>query len=228
MTTKEGNLSLPDTQEPALTIEYYIDNPVIPACAGIALVKDLEHRFVASNCTFSQFSGVCPKTLQGLCDYDMPWAEYSDIYISHEKAILAGETYKVIEPLIGYSKSLIHTAKEIIYDLNGRPAGTYAMALILDGAAEFNNIVSTSRIKRVSTYGEFNLSPMEAKVLYHLLHGLKRASIANVLNVGLPTIDTHLRRMKIKFGVSSNVELIEVCIKSGYHEVFPFQIVMQL
>lgn len=228
MTMKEGKPSLHDTQELAPTIEYYIDNPVIPVCAGIALVKDLEHRFIASNCVFSQFSGICPKKLQGLCDYDMPWAEHSDIYISHEKAILAGETYKVIEPLIGCSKSLIHTSKEIIYDLNGRPAGTFAMALILDGAVEFNNLVSTSSIQRISTYGEFKLSPMEAKVLYHFLHGLKRSTISTMLNISIPTVDTYFRRIRVKLNVSSNVELVEMCIKYGYHEVFPFQMVMDL
>ncbi|EHV2051932.1 helix-turn-helix transcriptional regulator [Salmonella enterica] len=228
MIMKEGKPSLLNAQESAPTIEYYIDNPVIPVCGGIALVKDLEHRFVASNCVFSQFSGVCPKKLQGLCDYDMPWAEQSDIYISHEKAILAGETYKVIEPLIGCTKSLIYTSKEIIYDLRGRPAGTSAMALILDGTVEFNNLVSTSRIQRVSAYGEFKLSPMEAKVLYNYLHGLKRTTISTMLNISIPTVDTYFRRIRVKFNVSSNVELVEMCIKNGYHEVFPFQMVVDL
>lgn len=224
MTKKEGTPSLPDLQGLELTIEYYIDNPVIPACAGIALVKDLKHRFVASNCTFAQFSGICPEKLQGLCDYDMPWAEHSDIYISHEKAILSGETYKVIEPLIGHSKSLIHTAKEIIYDVNGRPSGTFAMALILDSMVEFNNIVSTSRIKRVMTYGNYKLSPMEIKLLYFLLQGFSRGKISTLLNIRTSTYDGYIRNIKIAFGVSSVTELEEKCIALGYHEVHPFQL----
>ncbi|MGL5384335.1 MAG: hypothetical protein ACRDCA_00430 [Serratia sp. (in: enterobacteria)] len=92
-------------------------------------------------------------------DDDMPWAEQSDIYIAHEKAILSGETYKVIEPLIGHSKSLIHTSKKIIYDINGRPAGTFAMALLLDVAVAFNTLVSASRIKRIINYRYYKLAP---------------------------------------------------------------------
>lgn len=226
MTMKEDRPSLHDAQDLAPTIEYYIDNPVIPVYAGIALVKDLEHRFVASNYVFSQFSGICSKKLQGLCDYDMPWAEHSDIYTSHEKAILTGETYKVIEPLIGCSKSLIHTSKEIIYDLNGRPAGTFAMALILDDTVDFNNIISTSRIKRVMTYGNYKLSPMEVKLLYFLLHGFSRGKISTLLNIRTSTYDGYIRNIKIVFGVSSVTELEEKCIDLGYHEVHPFQLVI--
>lgn len=224
MTKKEGKPSSAVIQGLDLTIEHYIDNPVIHACAGIALVKDLEHRFVASNCVFSQFSGIFPQKLQGLCDFDMPWAEHSEIYISHEKAILSGEKYKVIEPLIGCSKSLIHTSKEIIYDLNGRPAGTFAMALILDGTVEFNNIVSTSRIKRVMTYGDYKLSPMEIKLLYFLLQGFGRGKISTLLNIRTSTYDGYIRNIKIAFGVSSVTELEEKCIALGYHEVHPFQL----
>lgn len=226
MTMKEGKPSLFVTQESAPTIEYYIDNPVIPACGGIALVKDLEHRFVASNCVFSQFSGICPKKLQGLCDYDMPWAEQSDIYISHEKVILAGETYKVIEPLIGCAKSLIYTSKEIIYDLRGRPAGTAAMALVLDGTLEFNNVIGASKIKRAMTYGEYKISPMEVKLLYFLLQGFSRGKISTLLNIRTSTYDGYMRNIKIAFGVSSVTELQEKCISLGYHEVYPFQLVI--
>ncbi|MGL5384915.1 MAG: helix-turn-helix transcriptional regulator [Serratia sp. (in: enterobacteria)] len=226
MTTKKEGLSLPEQQGLEPTIEYYIDNPVIPMCAGIALVKDLEHRFVASNGIFSQFSGVSPQKLQGLRDDDMPWAEQRDIYISHEKAILSGETYKVIEPLLGHSKSLIHTAKKIIYDSTGRPAGTFAMALLLDVAVEFNTLVSASRIKRIMNYGHYKLAPMEMKLLYFFLQGFSRGTISTLLNVSTSTYDSYIRNIKITFGVSSIVELKEKCISLGYHEVHPFQLLM--
>ena len=226
MTMKKGKPSLPDVQESAPTIEYYIDNPVIPASGGIVLVKDMEHRFVASNTVFSQFSGICPKKLPGLSDYDMPWAEQSGIYISHEKAILAGQKYKVIEPLIGCSKSLIYTSKKVIYDLSGRPAGTAAMALVLDGDIDFNNITGASKIKRAMTYGEYKISPMEVKLLYFLLQGFSRSKISTLLNIRTSTYDGYLRNIKIAFGVSSVTELEEKCISLGYHEVYPFQLLI--
>ncbi|MGQ8707947.1 hypothetical protein ACUTSW_18455 [Serratia sp. TSA_198.1] len=53
MTKIESRQFSPLDEKSSPTIEYYLDNPVIPACAGISLVKDLNHRFVASNQIFS-------------------------------------------------------------------------------------------------------------------------------------------------------------------------------
>lgn len=209
------------------TIEYYINHPVISLGTGIILVKDLEHNFVACNSVFSHFSGIHPRKLQGLSDYDMPWAEQSQIYIAHEDAILAGEDYKVIEPLNGCCKSVLHTSKEIIYDCAGRPAGTIAIALLLRKFVEFDNILGVSTIQKVIPYGKLNLSAMETQVLYYALHGKKRQKIADKLNISATTVDTYMRRLKVKFNVASNADLLDKCINSGFHEVFPFQIVTE-
>lgn len=209
----------------APTIENYMQNPHIRFGSGILLVKDINHSFVASNDVFSNFSGIAPEKLQGLTDLDMPWSEQSELYMNHERAILSGESYSVIEPLNGRTRSIIHTSKEIIYDKQGRPAGTLAMALLVNNPVEFESIASISQIKRVSTYGDYKLSLTEVKVLYFLLHGLKRGSIADKLNISSTSVDTYMRRIRIKFAVSSNVTLIEKCIFNGFHEIFPFQIV---
>ena len=52
MTKKEGKLSLSEVQALMPTIETYVEQPLIPVGGGIVLVKDLHHRFVASNMVF--------------------------------------------------------------------------------------------------------------------------------------------------------------------------------
>ena len=207
------------------TIETYAEQPLIHAGGGIVLVKDLNHRFVASNMMFSRFSGVHPCKLQGLSDFDMPWADRSDIYINHEDAILSGETYNVLEPLPGVIKAFLHTSKKIIYDRNGLPAGTTATAIIMNGAVDFSNITGTARLIKVSQYQGVNLTANEAKVLFFALNGMKRRKIAEVMNISLASYDYYLRNIKLKFHTDSVVKLIEICIARGYHECFPFQIV---
>jgi hypothetical protein len=98
------------------TIEFYLKNPIIKHDVGILLVKDIQHRFVASNSGFSIFSGLPPENLIGLSDFDMPWSEQAKIYISHEKDILSGLSYNVIEPLLGIKRANLVTQKKIIYD----------------------------------------------------------------------------------------------------------------
>ncbi|MGP3200514.1 helix-turn-helix transcriptional regulator (plasmid) [Serratia marcescens] len=225
MTKKEGKLSLSEVQALMPTIETYVEQPLIPVGGGIVLVKDLHHRFVASNMVFSRFSGINPYKLQGLCDFDMPWAERSDIYTNHEDAILSGETYNVLEPLPGVVKAFLHTSKEIIYDRKGIPAGTTATAIIMNGAVDFSNITGTAKLVKVSPYKGVNLTANEAKVLFFVLKGMKRSKIAEVMNMSLANYDYYLRNIKLKFHTDSIVKLIETCIERGYHENFPFQIV---
>lgn len=210
----------------APTIESYVDRPLIHTGGGITLVKDLNHRFVASNTVFSRYSGVHPYKLQGLNDYDMPWAERQDIYTHHERAILSGEKYNVLEPLPGVIKAFLHTSKEIIYDKNGRPAGTLATAIIMNGAFDFSNIAGTSKFIKVSPYQGVNLTANEAKVLFFILRGIKRKKIADMMNISLANYDYYLRAIKLKFHTHSIVTLIEICIERGYHENFPFQMVI--
>lgn len=225
MTMKEGKLSLSEVQALMPTIETYADQPLIQAGGGIILVKDLNHRFVASNAVFSRFSGINPYKLQGLSDSDMPWAERSDIYTNHENAILSGETYNVLEPLPGVVKAFLHTSKEIIYDKNGLPAGTTATAIIMNGAIDFSNIAGTAKLIKVYPYQGVNLTANEAKVLFFILKGMKRRQISEVMNMSLANHDYYLRSIKLKFHTDSIVKLIEICIERGYHENFPFQIV---
>ncbi|BEM75254.1 hypothetical protein SME36J_46770 [Serratia marcescens] len=208
------------------TIESYMDKPLIHAGGGIILVKDLNHRFVASNAVFSRFSGVHPYKLQGLNDFDMPWADRRDIYTNHENAILSGERYNVLEPLPGVIKAFLHTSKEIIYDANGYPAGTLATAIIMNGVFDFSNITGTSKLMKVSPYQGVNLTANEAKVLFFILKGIKRKRISDMLNITPANYDYYLRNIKFKFHTGSTVDLIEVCIERGYHENFPFQMVV--
>jgi hypothetical protein len=113
------------------TIDFYYENPIIQHDIGILLVKDTKHRFVASNYGFSIFSGMAPERVIGLSDYDMPWCDQANIYLSHEKDILSGLSYSVIEPLAGIRKTNLITQKKIIYDDAGIPRGTIATALPL-------------------------------------------------------------------------------------------------
>lgn len=52
-----------------------------------------------------------PQKIIGLSDLDMPWSEQAQIYIAHEKDILSGLNYSVIEPLPGLKKANLITRK---------------------------------------------------------------------------------------------------------------------
>ncbi|MFK0666699.1 LuxR C-terminal-related transcriptional regulator [Aeromonas salmonicida] len=205
------------------TIEFYLKNPIIKHDVGILLVKDSQHRFVASNNAFSVFSGVPPEKLIGLNDYDMPWHEQANIYVSHEKDILSGLNYSVIEPLPGLKKVNLVTQKSIIYDLHGIPQGTIATAIPLNAEIEFSNLSGRSDVIRVADYG-LGLTKLESLVLYYVLKGHKRADVAEKLNISTSSFDFHMRNLKRKFLVDSTDKVKIAAYKMGLQDIMPFVI----
>lgn len=192
---------------------------------GIILVKDIQHRFIASNSVFSRLAGKKTDELIGLNDVDMPWADSADIYVSHEKDILRGDNYSVVEPLNGTTPVNLMTAKKVIYDAAGNPAGTIATAVEITQNINFFNLAGKSESIKICDYGDkYNLTAMESKVMYFLLKGLKRAAIAENTGVSLKSVDFHLTNLKKKFMADNTTELVILAYQKGYQNILPFTI----
>lgn len=221
--TKNNNRDLTlGSQADMRFFEYFSDNPVIHWESGILLIKDLKHRFIASNITFSQYSGYDPKSIIGLSDEDMPWAQNKDIYIGHEKDIISGLEYSVIEPLNGMIKSNLHTTKSVIYSKKGRPSGTIATAIVFNGEIEYGNLSGTAIQMKVSSYPGYLLTNCECKVLYLLLKGFSRRKISELAKISTSAYDFHLKNIKKKFETENVDDLISICYKNGFHEIVPY------
>ncbi|MBW3808202.1 LuxR family transcriptional regulator [Aeromonas jandaei] len=203
------------------TIEFYLKNPIIKHDVGILLVKDSQHRFVASNNAFSVFSGFSPEKIIGLSDLDMPWSEQSKIYISHEKDILSGLSYSVIEPLPGIKKANLITQKTIIYNRLGIPQGTIATALPLDTDVEFGNLAGKSDAIKVVDYG-LGLTTKESIVLYYALKGYKRTKVAEMAQMSTSSYDFHMRNLKEKFKADTTEQLKSIAYAQGLQDIMPF------
>jgi len=204
-------------------IDFYYENPIIQHDVGILLVKDTKHRFVASNYGFSKFSGMEPEQVIGLSDYDMPWCDQANIYLSHEKDILSGLSYSVIEPLAGIKKTNLITQKKIIYDDAGIPRGTIATALPLMMDIDFCNLSGTGEILRVADYG-MGLTKKESLVFYYVIKGFKRSRVAELAKISTSAFDFHIRNIKLKFGANTISELNEIVYAKGLQDIIPFVI----
>lgn len=206
-----------------LTIEFYANNPVIEHVPGILLVKDLQHRFIASNASFEEFSGFSPRQLVGLSDFDMPWSKHADIYISHEKDVLAGHDYSVIEPLPGLKRVNLATKKCIIYDRHGVPSGIIATSVPFEPTVELYSPTLKGDIIRIADCG-LGLTKTESIVLYLMLKGLKRSDVASRAQISASSYDFHVRNLKIKLKVSSTSEIIAAAYAQGLNDIIPFVI----
>lgn len=225
MTRNNSKDSSSGSQGNMCFFEWFCDNPVIHWNAGIMLVKNLKHEFIASNSVFSDYSGFDPKLLIGLDDNHMPWVENKDIYINHEKAILAGHNYNVIEPLNGVIKSSLFTNKKVIYSKSGMPSGTIATAIAFNGAVEFGNLAGTASSMKVCDYSGFNLTITESKVLFFLLKGFSRHKVSELAGISTSSHDFHLMNIKKKFKVSTRDQLVSFCYESRFHELMPYHLI---
>ncbi|TNL07516.1 LuxR family transcriptional regulator [Kosakonia cowanii] len=208
-----------------MSIEKFLLNPVITIDCGIILVKDIQHRFIASNGVFSRLAGKKTDSLVGLNDFDMPWADSASIYVNHEKDILRGDYYSVVEPLKGTTPVNLMTTKKVIYDATGKPAGTIATAVEITENINFFNLAGKSESIKICDYGDkYNLTAMESKVMYFLLKGLKRAAIAENTGVSLKSVDFHLTNLKKKFMADNTTELVILAYQKGYQNILPFTI----
>ena len=214
------------TQGELVFFEWFCDNPVIGWDAGLMLVKNLNHQFVASNSTFTNYSGYHPKEIVGLSDNDMPWAEHKSIYIGHEKDIISGLDYSVIEPLSGLIKANLLTKKKVIYSKDGSPAGIIATAIVFNGFVEYGNLAGSAVKMKVSDYSGYYLTAHESKLLYFLLKGFSRKKVSELAGVSTSSYDFHVRNIKLKFNVETMDELVFICYEKGFHDFIPYQAVM--
>jgi DNA-binding CsgD family transcriptional regulator len=226
MATNNSRVIFQEPQAEELFFEWFCDHPIIHWNAGIMLVKNSNHEFIASNSVFSGYSGYTPKSLIGLNDEDMPWAENKDIYINHEKDILSGLEYNVIEPLSGIVKTCLFTSKKVIYSKSGKPSGTIATAIIFNGSVEFGNLAGTASSMRVCDYSGFNLTIVESRVLFYLLKGFSRRKISELAGISTSSHDFHLMNIKEKFRVDTRDQLVFFCYQNGLHEFMPYHIVL--
>lgn len=226
MTVKNSSQFYVENQGKDHNIEFYHSNPLIDWGFGIVLVKDLNHRFVASNINFMQFSGVDPQSLVGLSDLDMPWAEYADIYKEHEADILSGHNYSVLEPLMGVDKANLLTCKKVIFNKQGIPSGTIATALIYNKSIEYGHLGGEAGKLKIQDYKGMGLTPKESKVLYFILKGFSRTKVAELSGMSTSSYDFHIKNIKLKFCVDNIDDLIYECYVKGLHEIVPFRLLL--
>lgn len=73
----------------------------------------------------------------------------------------------------------------------------------------------------LSTKPEKPLSPREREVLQLLAEGKSSKEIATLLQIGLPTVETHRRQLTEKLGLRSIAELTKYAIREGITSVEP-------
>lgn len=193
---------------------------------GYVSIKDAESKFIMVNQSLTQVAGChSEKVLIGLCDWDMPWAKYTDEYLEHEQMALQGRILQMIAPTMKHNGDMafLLTKKFALIDQNK----LYAVVCSSIELPHLHNTVLSRHInfiphqpddvkKPVKQLIEKNLTPRESQILQLLLRGKLLPDAAKILNLSIKTIEFHSKNLRIKFNVDRKHQLIEKALILGF------------
>ncbi|MEF1174783.1 helix-turn-helix transcriptional regulator [Vibrio sinaloensis] len=76
-------------------------------------------------------------------------------------------------------------------------------------------------LKNPQTEPPLKLSPRESEALFLLLYGKKPNYIAKVMNISIKTLESHVARLRAKFGAHTKAQLIDLALERGFGSQIP-------
>tara|TARA_Y100001956_G_scaffold59906_1_gene59468 strand:+ start:1212 stop:1853 length:642 start_codon:yes stop_codon:yes gene_type:complete len=77
------------------------------------------------------------------------------------------------------------------------------------------------QLKAPQAEHSLKLSPRESEALFLLLYGKKPNYIAHVMNISIKTLESHVARLRAKFGAHTKAQLIDMALEKGYGSYIP-------
>lgn len=200
-------------------IEYYQAHPRLDIDGCVVVVRDLQHKFIASNLEFSQLSRRSPEQLVGLSDSQMPWKGAAHLFIANDLVTLCGGEDIIIERYPHLDDAILITKKTIVYG-DRIAAGVISVGLFFSGQYA-NKVLQTLQAITKVTFRKKNLTKQEYLVLYLLTQGFKRSKIIEVGGFTASNYDFYVSQLKKKLGVDTTNQLIVMAYKVGANVALP-------
>lgn len=204
---------------------------------GFAYWRDLENHFLGGNQAVVTLAGLPHKQkLEGLSDYDAPWASFAQSYKQQDMDAARGLIYMQLDPVLSASGFCVLTAtKKPLYDAQQKVIGVIGLGIELKGSdilAICHLIDSTSPFKGkksivISTHNYLKekigqpLTPREAECLFYLTRGKSYKRIAQILQLSPRTIEAYIETLKVKLDCPSKDALLETVDKKGLMRFIP-------
>ena len=193
--------------------------------------KDKDWKIITANSAFKELAGAKDiEQIKGLSDYELPWSEYTHLYLPHHIDALAGEIYSSILPVKNYAGDInlyMHTriGKK---DAEGNISSLLNHFVEMADPAwqELNTLLAKkSPVPEQGYYinksNLFNLTPKESEILFYLTQGKTAKQIARILLRSFRTIESHIARLKAKLHCRTTAELIIFAMTHGFMRMLP-------
>lgn len=193
--------------------------------------KNLESQLTDCNELFLRYVGhKSLSNVEGLTDYDLPWAAYADIYHQHEIDTINGKVYSLISFACDSHGRQFLALQIKVPALNSQKqivgVNCYVREVINSGISSL--IYQQAKLDKNNElfyvgnpFEKFNLSKREEECLYFLIRGKSSKEIGRILNLSPRTVEHYIDNIKGKFGCDSKRNLIAKAIDAGYLYVIP-------
>lgn len=179
------------------------------------------------------------KEFLGYSDYQLPWDNYADSYVSNDKAILNGvggnNMLFMLTDAHG-DKCITHHKKYICYDDNGSIAGIVAIFKIVEGRfyemysymtnlqQDNLNICSYLQNNTRSFDPSLKLTAKESICLFYTLQNFTAKKVANIMAISSKTVEQHLANIRNKWDCNNKQDLLDTANMLGCFNVIPIEL----
>lgn len=207
-------------------LSQLIDNKNI-----LVVQKDENLRFIDCNDAWIKAANFRNKSeIIGLTDRDCVWAEFSDIYETYEKDILAGQAYGLINPAFveNHRYCWLHNYKWPRLDQSGKIIGVNVIAYEVCNQNQNEFLFKLSKnnkfgINQFSVGKPINehLTKKEKEILFYLCYGFSLKKISSLMGISKRTTELHISHIKSKFNCQNKSQIIEYAVIKGYVSILP-------
>lgn len=154
----------------------------------------------------------------GKSDYELAWAQFSELYRADDKKALANEIVSEVEPLVVRDRIILADMKKYpLYD-GDQVIGVMGYSKPLTNI----NLSPNSPINnKLLSDHFFGITERESHVLFFAIRGLSAKRIATLLDLSPRTVEQYCTNLKNKFGCLSKDELIRRAYGLGFDKVRP-------
>lgn len=207
---------------------------------GLVFIKSITSNFAGCSNEFLKLTQVNKKNIIGLTDYDLPWANYADLYQQRDKKVIKEKsafTYLELMPIDKNTVLTVQVLKHPFKNSEGKILGVFGQTTVMSSKNKLGKLLSTITLidKKNTLYSEsapksyqissynklLQLTPRESECLFLLVRGKSAKEIAKFLLISHRTVEEHVEHIKQKMNVSTRFELIAKAIETGMLEIIP-------
>ncbi|MDQ2994509.1 MAG: helix-turn-helix transcriptional regulator, partial [Pseudomonadota bacterium] len=123
---------------------------------------------------------------------------------------------------------LLFGRKSLLLDSNNEKKGVYGRFIDVTTCPIFKMILGVCTKEQLQvtyivkdSFDDYHLTARESEIMFYLLRGKSAKEIANLINLSVRTVETHLERIKSKMHCHSKSQLIEKAWSLGLQAYLP-------